>query len=168
MNTAKSLADECVQLFNESVLGSAPSDAVPVLLPNATASWSPKQVVLDYKDNACYGAMVHYERSRPFEFLRLAFNSRFGVHENPTFATDPTMGIWRMEDAGFVIQLSDSNDEDLFIAIYIRFVDPATMADKIDDLRAKKPELFDDFPVEDFTESLRGLTSKDSMKSDGG
>ncbi len=157
MTATKSQADESVQFFNESVLGSAPTDAIAMLLPNATATWAPKQVVLDYKDNSCYGAMIHYERSHPFESLRRAFNLRFQAHENPTFANDPTMGIWRMEDAGFTIQLSDSEDEDSFMAIYIRFVDPVTMADKIDDLRAKKPELFDDFPVEDFTESLRDM-----------
>jgi hypothetical protein len=168
MTATKPQADGSVQLFNESVLGSAPTDAIPMLLPNATATWAPKQVVLDYKDNACYGAMIHYERSHPFESLRRAFNSRFGAHEQPTFANDPTMGIWRMEDAGFAIQLSNSEDEDSFMAIYIRFVDPATMADKIDDLRVKEPELFDDFPVEEFTEALRDLDIEDSQNPDGG
>ena len=73
-----------------------------------------------------------------------------------------------MEDAGFTIQLSENEDEDSFMAIYIRFVDPATMADKIDDLRVKEPSLFDNFPVEDFTESLRESDSEDSQKPDGG
>ncbi len=168
MTTAKSPTDESVQLFNEAVLGSAPTDTIPMLLPNTTSAWAPKQVVLDYKDNACYGAMIHYERSRPFESLRRAFNLRFHAHENETFATEPTMGIWRMEDAGFAIQLSDNEDEDSFMAIYIRFVDPATMADKIDDLRVKEPSLFDDFPVEDFTESPRESESEDSQKPDDG
>jgi hypothetical protein len=168
MPASQSPADETVQLFNESVLGSAPTDAIPMLRPNATATWVPTQVVLDYKDNACYGAMIHYERSHPFESLRRAINSRFGNYEQPTFANDPTMGIWRMEDAGFTIQLSDSDDEDSYMAIYIRFVDPATMADKSDDLRETNPELFDDFPVKEFTEALRDVHSEDSPNPDGG
>ncbi len=168
MTASQSQADENVQLFNESVLGSAPTDAIPMLLPNATATWAPKQVVLDYNDNACYGAMIHYERSHPFESLRRAINSRFGDYEQPTFANDRTMGIWRMEDAGFTIQLSDSEDEDSYMAIYIRFVDPAIMADKIDDLRESEPELFDDFLVEEFTEALRDMESEASQNPDGG
>ena len=167
MTVSPSQAGENVQLFNESVLGSTPTDAIPMLLPNATATWAPKQVVLDYKDNACYGAMIHYERSHPFESLRRAINSRFGDYEQPTFANDPTMGIWRMEDAGFAIQLSDSDDEDSYLAIYIRFVDPATMADKIDDLRKTEPELFEDFPLKEFTETLRDMDSDESQTPDG-
>ena len=161
-------ADESVQLFNESVLGSAPTDAVPMLLANPTATWAPKQVVLDYKDNACYGAMIHYERSHPFESLRRAINSRYGDYEQPTFANDPMMGIWRMENAGFAIQLSDSEDEDSYMAIYIRFVDPATMATKLEELMETKPELFDNFPLEEFTEALRDADSTDAATPDGG
>jgi len=168
MTASQPKSDANVQLFNESVLGSAPTDAIPMLLPNETATWSPKQVILDYKDNACYGAMIHYERSQPFESLRDAINLRFGDYEQPTFAKHPTMGIWRMEDSGFTIQLSDSDDEDSYMAIYIRFVDPATMADKIDDLHESDPELFDDFPADEFTEALRDMDSEGSQNSDGG
>lgn len=167
MTTSKTEANEEVQLFNESVLGSAPTDAIPVLLPNADASWAPSQVVLDYKENACYGAMVHYERSRSFESLRRGINSRFGDHEQPTFAKDPAMGIWRMEDAGFTIQLNDSEDEDSYTAIYVRFIDPTVMADKIDELRETNPELFDDFPVDEFTEALRDTGTEDSKDQQG-
>ena len=168
MTANRRQANKDVQLFNESVLGSAPTDAIPLLLPNATATWSPKQVVLDYKDNACYGAMIHYERSHSFESLRRAFNSRFGDYEQSTFANDPTMGMWRMEDAEFAIQLSDSEDNDSYMAIYIRFVDPATMADIIEDLRETEPELFDDFPVEEFNQALRDTDAEVTKQPDGG
>ena len=157
-----------VQLFNEAVLGSSPTNAIPMLLATSTASWSPKQIVLDYKDNACYGAMVHYERSHSFELLRRAINSRFGEHEQATFADDPTMGIWRMEDDGFTIQLSDDEDEESFMAIYILFVDPKTMANKIEELHESEPELFEDFPVEDFTDALRESESAAPESQDGG
>lgn len=135
MATNQSPDESNVQLFNESVLGSSPTDPIPMLLTSANADWSPKQVVLDYKDNACYGAMVHYDRSQSFEVLRSAINARFGEHEQPTFADDPTMGIWRMDDAGFTIQLSDDEDGDLYMAIYVLFVDPSTMATKLEVLR---------------------------------
>jgi len=168
MPTPQSPAEASVQLFNEAVLGSSPTDAIPMLLTFANATWSPKQVVLDYKDDACYGAMIHYNRSRSFEMLRAAFNSRFGKHEQPTFADDPTMGIWRMEDAGFAIQLSDDEDEDAFMAIYILFVDHETMATKLDELHDAEPELFDDFPVECFIEGLRKTDTPDPETPNGG
>ncbi len=167
MTTAQSSTDASAQLFNEAVLGSSPTDAIPMLLTTANADWSPKQVVLDYKDGACYGAMVHYNRSKPFEVLRSAINSRFGEHEQPTFADDPTMGIWRMEDAGFTIQLSDDNDEDSFMAIYLLFVDPGTMATKLEMLNETEPGLFDEFPLDEFTDSLRE-TDSSSSKTPGG
>ena len=78
------------------------------------------------------------------------------------------MGIWRMEDAGFTIQLSDDEDEGTFMAIYILFVDLETIATKIEELRAAEPELFDDFPVECFTDALREIDSTDSETPDGG
>jgi len=164
----ESLAEASVQLFNEAVLGSSSTDAIPMLLSTANANWSPKQVVLDYKDDACYGAMIHYERSHSFELLRSAINSRFGKHEQPTFADYPTMGIWRMEDTGFAIQLSDDDDEDSFMAIYILFVDPETMATKLEELSEIEPELFDDFPLECFTDGLRSMDSLEPKTPDGG
>lgn len=144
-----------VQLFNEAVLGSSPTDAIPMLLTSASVEWSPRQVVLDYKEDACYGAMVHYDRSQSFEVLRSAINTRFGKHEQPTFANDPTMGIWRMDDAGFTIQLSDDEDGESYMVIYILFVDPATMATKLEELSEAEPELFEGFPLKDFTDAAQ-------------
>ncbi|TWU27941.1 hypothetical protein [Novipirellula artificiosorum] len=160
--------DARVQLFNEAVLGSSPTDAIPMLLTTANTNWSPKQVVLDYKDDVCYGAMIHYERSRSFETLRTAINSRFGKHEQPTFADDPTMGIWRMEDSGFAIQLSRDDEEDEFVAVYIQFVDPETMATKLEELHNAEPELFEDFPIECFTDGLRSMDIPEPENSNSG
>ncbi|QDT07984.1 hypothetical protein K227x_64140 [Rubripirellula lacrimiformis] len=168
MATNNPSSETRVQLFNEAVLGSSPTDAIPMLLTSANAYWSPRQVVLDYKDGACYGAMVHYDRSQSFEVLRSAINTRFGKHEQPTFADDPTMGIWRMDDAGFTIQLSDDDDEDSYMAIYVRFVDPNTMATKIEELSETEPELFDDFPLDDFTDALRESDTTNPTTRDGG
>lgn len=168
MATNQSPDEASVQLFNEAVLGSSPTDPIPMLLTSANADWSPKQVVLDYKDNACYGAMVHYDRSQSFDVLRSAINARFGEHEQPTFADDPTMGIWRMDDAGFTIQLSDAEEEDSYMAIYILFVDPATMATKLDELNETEPELFEGFPLDEFTDALRETDTAEAKKSDGG
>lgn len=145
----------------------SPTDAIPVLLTCSNAEWSPRQVVLDYKDGACYGAMVHYDRLRSFEVIRSAINSRFGKHEQPSFADDPTMGIWRMDDAGFSIQLSDDDEEDSYMAIYVQFVDPATMASKLEELNETEPDLFEDFPLDDFTEALRETDTTDPTIPDG-
>ncbi len=150
-------AKASVQLFNEAVLGSSPTDAIPMLLTNESASWLPKQIILDYKDGACYGAMVNYERRHSFEFLRAAINARFAKHERPTFANDPTMGIWRMDEKGFSIQLSDGEDEDSFLAIYILFVDPETIVTRLKEMNETDPELFDDFPLEDLIDGLHSI-----------
>ena len=152
-------ADE-PRLFNESVLGSAPTDALPMLLPGASAAWAPMQIMLDYKDNACYGAMIRYERKHSFESLRRAINARFGKHENATFAKNPAMGIWRVEDARFTIQLSDSDDEDCYTALYVTLVAPGGMADKLEQLRERKPDMFRDFPIEQVLKELRDMDSE--------
>ncbi|WP_218933647.1 hypothetical protein [Rubripirellula lacrimiformis] len=78
------------------------------------------------------------------------------------------MGIWRMDDAGFTIQLSDDDDEDSYMAIYVRFVDPNTMATKIEELSETEPELFDDFPLDDFTDALRESDTTNPTTRDGG
>ncbi len=168
MATNDSSSEPGVQLFNEAVLGSSPTDAIPMLLTSANADWSPRQVVVDYKDGACYGAMVHYDRTQAFEVLRSAINTRFGKHEQPTFADDPTMGIWRMDDAGFTIQLSDDNEEDSYVAIYLLFVDLGVLATKLEELSETEPELFEDFPLDDFTDALRESDKPDATTPDGG
>lgn len=156
-----------VQLFNEAVLGSSPTDPIPMLLTSADADWSPRQVVLDYNDDACYGAMVHYDRSQPFEVLRSAINSRFGKDENPPFANDPKMGSWRMEDAGFAIQLSDDEEMDSYMAIYLLFVDPATMATKLNEMSETEPELFEDLPLDELTDAMRGSGAGNTTPTEG-
>ncbi|MEM9368011.1 MAG: hypothetical protein AAGD07_18620, partial [Planctomycetota bacterium] len=80
---------------------------------------------------------------------------------------DPTMGIWRMDDAGFTIQLSDDDEEDSYMAIYVQFVDPATMAIKLEELNETEPELFEDFPFGDFVDALREDGSEDPTTPDG-
>ena len=156
-----------VQLLNEAVLGSSPTDAVPMLLKHSNATWTPKQVILDYKDNACYGAMVHYNRSNSFYQLRAAINSRFASYENPTFAASPTMGIWRIEDLGFSIQLSINNDEDTYTVIYILFVNLKTIASKLEELHEKEPQLFHEQTVDDFIDSLKKTESSDTSAPNG-
>ncbi len=167
MDAKHSSSESKVQLFNEAVLGSSSTDAKPVLLMCPNAEWSPRQVVLDYKDGVCYGAMVLYDRSQSFELIRSAINSRFGKHEQPFFADDPTMGIWRMDDAGFSIQLSDDDADDSYVVIYVQFVDPATMASKLAELNETQPELFEEFPLDDFTDALREADTTDPTSADG-
>lgn len=65
------------------------------------------------------------------------------------------MGIWRMDDAGFTIQLSDDEDGESYMVIYILFVDPATMATKLEELSEAEPELFEGFPLKDFTDAAQ-------------
>jgi hypothetical protein len=170
-----------VQLFNEAVLGSSPTDAVIYrgwrsgrgggfdvwYSKHTNATWTPKQVILDYKDNACYGAMVHYDRSNSFYQLRAAINSRFASYENPTFAASPTMGIWRIEDLGFSIQLSINNDEDTYTVIYILFVNLKTIASKLEELHEKEPQLFHEQTVDDFIDSLKKTESSDTSAPNG-
>ncbi|MCD0457843.1 hypothetical protein [Roseiconus lacunae] len=157
-----------VQLFNESILGATLSDPLPTLLPRAKATWFPRQVILDYKDNACYGAMIHYDRTQPFELLRGAINLRFGEFEFKDFADDPTMGLWRSEEQGFAIQLSDDEDDESFRVTYLRFVEPATIADTLEDLRESEPELFQGIPADDMIDAFREMDSVDSQMPEGG
>ena len=137
-----------VQFFNEALLGADPTQPIPVLLPSETAKWVPKQVVIDYDKNACVGAIIHYEREYSFEELRDALNLRFSSYEDTAFAKDPKMGIWRVENSGFTIQLSDNEEEDSYIAIYIRFADSSIVSERLEELYESDPELFEGFTVD--------------------
>ena len=146
-----------VQLFNESVLCSSPTDSIPMLLPNDNARWVPQQVILDYKDNACYGAMVHYSKSDSFEHLRDAINTRFSKNEVEGFGDDPDMGLWRIEDSQFAIQLTD--DDDSYVVAYVCFVDPDTVISTPEHLHETEPDLFDDVDLPDLVDRLNDLDS---------
>jgi hypothetical protein len=76
MATNNPSSEARVQFFNEAVLGFSRPTRSQVLLPSATARWSPRQGFLDFKDDVCYRAMVHYDRTMSFEMLRAAFNTQ--------------------------------------------------------------------------------------------
>lgn len=163
---AKPLAEEYVQLFNEKVLGSTLADEVPTLLPNPMALWMPKHVQLDYKHGGCYGAIVLYERTYSFESLRRAINSRFKKYEVETFVASPNTGMWRVEEARSAIQLADDKDEETLVVLYACFVDAATMAEKMIELRSMSPAIFNDFPVDEFIGILQGGESEKNQTSE--
>lgn len=133
-----------VQLFNDSVLGSPLEDSRPLLNSTESIGWQPRQIILDYKENECYGAMVHYDRKNPFETLREGLNEKYGKFEIPEFASDPEFGMWRVVDGEFAIQLTANENEESFVALYVCFVDGNTMAAKLGELYESSPELFDD------------------------
>lgn len=54
------------------------------------------------------------------------------------------------------------------MAIYVIFVDPATMATKLEELSETEPELFEDFPLDDFTDALRESDTTKPTTRDGG
>lgn len=112
-----------------------------MLLPATAEAWTPHQIILDYKERACYGAMIHYPKSGTFEELRAGFNARWAAFESPDFAEDPSMAIWRNEDEQFTIQLTEK--EESFLAIYVCFIDGDTMGRKLGELYEEEPELFD-------------------------
>ena len=114
-------------------------------------------MILDYNDNACYGAMVHYSKSDSFDHLRDAINTRFSKHEVEGFGDDPVMGLWRIEDSQFAIQLT--GDDDSYVVAYVCFVDPETVISTLERLRETEPDLFDDFDLPDLVDGLKDLDS---------
>jgi hypothetical protein len=135
-----------VQFFNEKVLGELGTTATTTLLPADKDAWSPKTIALDYENGLCYGAIVHYPKTASFEELRSAINGRFKTWESTTFASDPTMGIWRNEDEGFTIQLTE--DDDSFQAIYVRWAEAEIVSRKIEEA-FEDPEILREFLRDD-------------------
>ena len=125
-----------VELFNDAILQSSSSEDLPMLITTGGDAWSPIDVNLDE-----YGAVVKYAKTGTFEDLRRGLNQRYAEHEVDTFADDPEMGLWRNEEAGFAIQLTE--DSDTYSVIYVSFLDEEAWAKKVAEVLSNHPELLD-------------------------
>ncbi|QEG02173.1 hypothetical protein Mal15_62580 [Stieleria maiorica] len=139
-----------VALLNHATLFAAEQDVTADLIDDGERAWRPCDIAKDE-----FGAIVQYDKVGTFEELRSRLNTEYPSHETANFANDPDMGIWRIDDPGFTIQLSQDDEEDVYTAIYLRFVDPTTMADAIENVATDNPDLVNDFNWQGFADGLR-------------
>lgn len=126
-----------VELFNDAILQESSSEDLPILISAGDDAWSPIDVDLDE-----HGAIVKYAKAGTFEDLRKGLNQRYAEHEDDMLADDPEMGLWRNEESGFAIQLTE--DVDTCSVIYVSFLDEAVWAKKVAEVLSNDPELLDD------------------------
>ncbi len=111
--------DSGLRLFNTDVFGKKANEPV-LLLRNAEKSQiDPETVMVDLEKGVYYAATVRYPKPVSFAEARKALNKVYGKYENKSFATDPTMGLWRNNKDHFAIQLTE--DDDCIQVIYINF-----------------------------------------------
>lgn len=158
-----------LQFFNERFLGRHGTKAVPVLRKAGDGAWSPKRVWLDFEESVCYAATVNYAKIASFERLREAINTRFRKWEEAAFASDPEMGAWRIEEAGFSIAMTDESDS--FAVRYICWAESETVLRKLRDFSARHPDTPVPIPSDEeasaYLESIGIGSAKDSPDKTG-
>lgn len=108
-----------LQLFNVAILKQPSDKLVTLLLPKRDGDIEPETVMVDIGDGRFYAATVRYPKKVTLEHARSALNIVYKKWERKSFAKDPAMGIWRIEDDKITVQLSE--DDDNTVIIYIKY-----------------------------------------------
>lgn len=157
----ESRPDFSVGVFNHDVLFTH-AEGLPKVLGKESSDWNPSDIAIDE-----YGALVRYDKIGSFADLRNAIDHQFAEHTVDGFENDLEMGLWRIEDPGFAIQLTE--DEDFFTIAYVRFIDELTMADKFEEFATENPDLVDGvdgFNWQCFVAALRETGDSSTEQSD--
>jgi len=112
-------SERSLRLLNTSVFGRSTDDAIVLLEPKRPGAIDPETIMVDVNDGLYFAATVDYPKESGFLNARQALNARYGKWEKASFASNPTMGLWRNEVQKFVIQLTE--DDDNLQIIYIKF-----------------------------------------------
>lgn len=111
---------EGLRHFNATgVFGKSVDDAVILLLPGDAAAIQPLTIMTDVKDGKYYAATVTFPETVTLAQARASLNALYPGTEKSSFADDPNMGLWRVEQHRFAIQVS--HDKTGLRVIYITF-----------------------------------------------
>jgi len=108
-----------IRLIDPGVLGRPTDEAVKFLLPAATAAIEPKTIQVDVSMGKYSGAMARYGGSVTFEEAREHLNKKYKKYEQPSYSDNKQMGLWRVTDERFAIQLI--HDEEGTSVLYLPF-----------------------------------------------
>jgi len=113
-----------IRLFDPGVLGQPVDHAVKILLPADAKAIEPKAIQLDVQSGKYSGAIARYGRSISLEEARESLNRKYKKFEQPSFSDNKQMGLWRVTDAKFAIQLNQ--DEEGTSVLYLPFKNAKT------------------------------------------
>ncbi|NVN89827.1 MAG: hypothetical protein HXX11_04420 [Desulfuromonadales bacterium] len=108
--TATHLNAQEIKLFDPGVLGQATDEAVKLFVATDPKAVEPQTIQVDLENGKYSGVMVHYGRNVTLEQARESLNEKYKKYQQPSFSENKEMGVWRVIDRKFAIQLAKTED----------------------------------------------------------
>jgi len=99
-----------IKLADPGVLGQSADEAVKLFISAAPKAIEPQTIQVDLEDGKYSGVMVHYGRNVTLEQARESLNEKYKKYQQPSFAENKEMGLWRVTDRKFAIQLTKTEE----------------------------------------------------------
>jgi hypothetical protein len=113
-----------LQLLNTEVFHQSVDIPITTLRSRRLDQIEPSVIQLDVADGKYYAATLIYPKTLAFSDARRAINRVYKKYEHEKFSDNPQMGLWRVEDSKFAIQLTEHEDGEHLQVIYVTFQPP--------------------------------------------
>lgn len=99
-----------IKLADPGVLGQSADEAVKLFISAVPKAIEPQNIQADLDDGKYSGLIVHYGRNVTFEQARESLNEKYKKYQQPSFAENKEIGLWRVNDRKFAIQLTKTEE----------------------------------------------------------
>lgn len=109
-----------IQLLNPDFFGQPTSNSIKLLYDKKADEIQPYMVTTDIKCGKYFAASVYYSKKRvSFAEVRESLNKLYKGYENLALLKESKIAMWRVDNMGFTIQLSQ--EEKRLCISYIQF-----------------------------------------------
>jgi len=108
--TTTNLDAQEIKLADPGVLGQSADEAVKLFISAVPKAIEPQTIQVALEDGKYSGLMVHYGRNVTLEQTRESLNEKYKKYQQPSFAENKEMGLWRVTDRKFAIQLTKTEE----------------------------------------------------------
>jgi hypothetical protein len=99
-----------IQLFNPDCFGRPTSNSVKLLYDRKSDESEPSNVTADIECGIYYAASVFYSKNITFAEARKSLNKLYKSSEIISLLQENKIAVWRVENRGFSIQLTQEED----------------------------------------------------------
>src|SRR6266704_1666587 len=99
-----------IKLVDPGLFGRSTDEAVKLFVAADPKAIEPQTIQVDLENGKYSGVMVHYGRNVTLEQARESLNEKYKKYQQPSFAENKEMGLWRVTDRKFAIQLTKTEE----------------------------------------------------------
>lgn len=108
--TARHINAQEIKLVDPGVLGRSAGEAIKLFVATDPKAIEPQTILVDLENGMYSGVIAHYGRNVTLEQARTSLNEKHKTYEQLSFAENKEMGLWRITDRKFAIQLTKTEE----------------------------------------------------------